>query len=259
MSVSAQVNYHVKRPEQQAYIIDADGVTGNLVAPFQDRATVSVEDLRGRENTLRFETDSVAFFNKPTVVTEFGEGEHWKADYDRELTALLQNEVGAREVVIFDHTVRVDDPNSGRKPARNVHSDYSEAGARQRLKDLLGVEKAAEWEKDHFGFINVWRPVKHPITTAPLGFVRSQTVKPDDWIMLDLIYPDRRGQIMGLVHTRAHEWIYLSEMTPAEVAVFNIYDNKGLASIAHSALDLGEPQGVLHPRMSIESRTLVRY
>ncbi|MBO6894916.1 MAG: hypothetical protein JJ866_23465 [Roseibium sp.] len=259
MSVTAQVNYHVKRPEQQAYIIDAGGVAGKLVSPVQDRATVSVSDMRGLENTLRFETDGLAFLRKPSRVVEFDDSGDWKGAYDCELTELLKSEVGARDVVIFDHTVRIDDPKSGRKPARNVHSDYSEAGAHQRLKDLLGQERAAEWEEGHFGFINIWRPVRHPIASAPLGFIRSQTVRHDDWIMLDLIYPDRTGQIMGLVHGQDHEWIYLSGMTPEEIAVFNIYDNKGLASIAHSAIDLVETPDTEHPRMSIESRTLVRY
>ena len=76
---------------------------------------------------------------------------------------------------------------------------------------------------------------------------------------LDLIYPDRTGQIMGLAGNPAHEWLYQSRMTPDEIALFNIYDNRGLPSIAHSALDLVEDPKVTTIRQSIESRTLVRY
>lgn len=77
--------------------------------------------------------------------------------------------------------------------------------------------------------------------------------------MLDLIYPDRQGQILGLARNPEHEWLYQSRMTPDEVAFFNIYDNRGRPSIAHSALDMVEDQCVTSIRKSIESRTLVRY
>ncbi|MEX0309894.1 MAG: CmcJ/NvfI family oxidoreductase, partial [Tateyamaria sp.] len=167
--------------------------------------------------------------------------------------------LGAREVVIFDHTVRTDDPDATRKPARNVHSDYSTDGAAQRLVDLLGADAAADWSQGHYAFINIWRPIAHPINSAPLGFVRPSSVDPADWILLDLIYPDRKGQIMGLVGNLRHAWIYRSKMTPDEIAFFNIYDNRGLPSIAHSALDMVEDPNVTTVRTSIESRTLVRY
>ncbi len=123
----------------------------------------------------------------------------------------------------------------------------------------MGAEAAAEWARGHYAFVNVWRPVDHPINSAPLGFVRPSSVEPSDWILLDLIYPDRNGQIMGLVGNPRHEWIYQSKMTPDEVAIFNIYDNRGAPSIAHSALDMVEDSNVNTIRKSIESRTLVRY
>ena len=166
--------------------------------------------------------------------------------------------IGARDVRIFDHTIRIDDPNAGRQPARNVHSDYSPAGAQQRLKDLLGDTLAAEWSDGHFAFVNVWRPIDNVIQSAPLGFIRPASVAPEDWVTIELIYPDRRGQIMGLVCNPKHEWLYQSHMSPDEVAIFNIYDNRGRASIGHSALNAPvEPGAPL--RKSIESRTLVRY
>lgn len=81
----------------------------------------------------------------------------------------------------------------------------------------------------------------------------------EDWVLLDLIYPDRKGQIMGLVNKPNHDWLYQSKMTPDEVAFFNIYDNRGLPSIAHCALDVVENPIIATIRKSIESGTLVRY
>lgn len=258
MSQFGTVNYHIHKPERQAFEIDAGGVVGCLVSPELVPTEVTVLDVRRGETSVQFKRDSVGFQTAPTAVIAFS-GAKWQETYDRELTELLRQALGAQDVVVFDHTVREDDPHSDRKPARNVHSDYSAEGAGKRLVDILGPERAAEWSTGHYAFINVWRPVGAPINSAPLGFVRPASVQPEDWILIDLIYPDRRGHIMGLAANAAHEWLYRSRMTPEEVAFFNIYDNRGLASIGHSAIDLVEDPSVTDIRKSIESRTLVRY
>ncbi|MEM7695461.1 MAG: CmcJ/NvfI family oxidoreductase [Pseudomonadota bacterium] len=257
MAREGTVNYHVHKPERQAFEIDAGGVVGRLIAPELAPTTVQVNDVHAG-TTVTFDHDSVAFHTAPSAVTDFA-AEGWTATYDSELRTLLTATLGAKEVVVFDHTVREDDPNSDRKPARNVHSDYSAEGAQKRLVDILGTERAAEWARGRYAFINVWRPVGAAINSAPLGFVRPSTVAPEDWILIDLIYPDRRGHIMGLSARRSHEWVYQSKMTPDEVAIFNIYDNGGLASIGHSAIDMVEDESILRVRKSIGSRTLVRY
>ncbi len=258
MTRTATVNYHVHKSYRQAFELDAGGVAGDLISPELIATSVVLADNRTTTSSVSFACDAVEIMPLETQVRDFA-GDSWKPIYDTEIKAMLQDKLGAREVVVFDHTVRTDDPGATRKPARNVHSDYSKDGAEQRLVDLLGAETAAEWAQGHYAFVNVWRPVGHPINSAPLGFVRPSSVDPSDWILLDLIYPERKGQIMGLVGNPEHEWIYQSKMTPDEVAIFNIDDNRGLSSIAHSALDMVEDPNITTIRKSIESRTLVRY
>ena len=258
MQATATVNYHVTSPQEQAFHIDAGGEEGKIISPVLVPTQVNLHDARNGTR-VSFASDSVVFVNSPTAVPSFAAEADWRDTYDEELKALLAQQIGARETIVFDHTVRIDDPDATRKPARNVHSDYSPKGAHQRLRDLIGPEKAKEWETGHFGFINVWRPVDHPINSAPLGFVRPSSVAEEDWLTIKLVYPDRTGSIMGLVANKRHEWIYMSKMTPDEAALFNIYDNRGKPSIAHSALDRVEDAGITMPRKSIESRTLVRY
>jgi hypothetical protein len=259
MTQMATVNYHVHKPERQAFELDAGGIVGNLISPELAPTEVSVFDERAVGVATTFEDASVAFTDFPTKVQTFGKDQSWRKTYDAELTQLLSDEINAKEVVIFDHTVRVDDPEAVRKPARNVHSDYSIDGAKQRLVDLLGADKAAEWSEGHYAFINVWRPVGDTINSAPLGFVLPESVAEEDWILLDLIYPDRKGQILGLAANPDHEWVYMSKMTPQDVVYFNIFDSRGRPSIAHSALDMVEDPSISTIRKSIESRTLVRY
>ena len=250
------VNYHLHTSQRQAYRIDADGVSGSLMSPEHVPTEVVLRDQRANPTGTSFTHDGIGFMLAPTAIEVTQEG--WQDAYEAELIALLTRTLEVDAVRVFDHTLRVDDAAALRRPARNVHADYSPQGARARLETLLGPDDAAAWDAGHYAFVNVWRPVSDIVLTAPLGFVRPRTVRPEDWLTLDLVYPDRIGQIMGLVGNPEHEWLYRSEMTCDEVVMFNIHDNRGRPPVAHSAVDLIEsPPGVV--RKSIESRTLIRY
>ncbi|MEM7704196.1 MAG: CmcJ/NvfI family oxidoreductase [Pseudomonadota bacterium] len=259
MSTSALVNYHVRSEARQAFRFDVGGVIGNLESPELVPTRVEVDDLRDGKRTVDFAADGITFEQFPSAESRFDNSRDWEAAYDLELTKLLRGRINAREVIVFDHTVRVDDPGAPRKPARNVHNDYSTAGARQRVIDLVGSEAARDYEAGHYAFINVWRPIERPIDSSPLGFIRPESIEPDDWMTIDLIYPDRVGQILGVAANASHSWFYLSRMRPDEVVIFNIYDNRGRPFLGHSALDMIEPKTTPTLRKSIESRTLVRF
>ena len=260
MSVKAKVNYHIKSIERQAFQFDVDGIAGNLVSPELVPIEVEVQDLRDGDFKVKFSDDGITFENHESQTSKFDGSTEWVGSYDRELTSLLKEKIGAKEVIVYDHTVRIDDPNADRKPARNVHNDYSIQGAHQRLIDLVGREKAKEFHDSHFGFVNVWRPVEQIIMNSPLGFIRPSSINPEDWMTIELIYPDRIGQILGVASNQDHEWFYMSKMKPNDVAIFNIYDNKTIPSLGHSALDFMEYAATINmKRKSIESRTLVLY
>lgn len=259
MQVSASVNYHVHKDAPQAFEFDVDGIVGNLVSPELVATPIDVRDLRNQTRSTRFDADGIVFVEQASTVHGFAAGGDWQAAYDGELQQLLKSKIGAKEVIVFDHTVRIDDPEAARRPARNVHNDYNQAGAEQRLIDIVGKDRAKDFHKAGYGFVNVWRPIKHTIQSSPLGFIRPSSMTPNDWIDIGLIYPDRFGQILGVAANPAHEWFFKSEMTPDEAIIFNIYDNTGRPHLAHSALDLPGDAAVTIPRKSIESRTLVRY
>ncbi len=258
MTTTATVNYHIHKPERQAFELDAGGIVGNLVSPELVATTVRVQDMRSSRMNPSFEQLSVEFAEFQTEVDVLRDELAWQSAYDADIQRFLKSRLDIDEVIVFDHTMRIDDEKSERKPARNVHSDYSIEGAQQRLIDLLGEAQATEWAAGHYAFINVWRPVEK-VVSSPLGFILPDSVDDQDWILLDLIYPDRQGQILGVAANPAHQWIYQSNMTPNEVAFFNIFDNRGTPCIAHSALDMPDDAKKNAVRKSIESRTLVRY
>ena len=259
MPVSASVNYHIVKPEPQAFVFDVDGIVGNLISPELVPTDVEVLDLRDQSRIPEFDTEGIEFIHQPSGIENFQAGTDWEPAYNAELEQLLKAEIGAAEVVVFDHTVRIDDPNAPRRPARNVHNDYNRAGAEQRLIDIVGDARAIDFHAAGFGFVNVWRPIEHTIQSSPLGFIRPASMNEKDWMDIGLIYPDRFGQILGVAANPKHEWFFMSEMTPDEAVIFNIYDSTGRPHLAHSALDLSGEEAVTVPRKSIESRTLVRY
>lgn len=259
MPITASVNYHVKSDAPQAFEFDADGVIGQLISPELITTTIKVDDLRNTKTQPNFQTDGITFIKHASEITQFKDEVSWQARYEQELRALLRETIGAVDVLVFDHTIRTDDPSAERRPARNVHNDYNAHGAEQRLVDIVGEKRAQNFRVGHFAFVNIWRPVGRPIQSSPLGFIDPHSMDIDDWMDIDLIYPDRRGQILGVANNPAHQWFFKSQMTPDEVAIFNIYDNGGRPHLAHSALDLPGDDQVRVPRKSIESRTLVRY
>jgi len=259
MSETAVVNYHLKSAEPQAFRFDVDGVVGNLVSPNLAPTKIRVQDLRNGSSPVEFTTDGITFEKHRSVIKNFCDLPGWIEIYNHELRSILAEKIGAKEVIVFDHTVRIDNPDADRKPARNVHNDYSPSGAEQRLVEILGEEKANEFQFGHYGFVNVWRPVEHPITSAPLGFIRPSSIKAEDWMAIELIYPDRTGQILGVAASDDHDWFYLSKMTPDEIVIFNIYDNEGRPFLGHSALEMDNKSCIPAPRKSIESRTVIRY
>lgn len=259
MNIRAAVNYHVVSDMPQAFQFDVDGLVGNLISPELVAAEVNVKDVREGSCSVSFNADGIVFTSAPSNTSRFDDSGEWQQDYDAEISQLLMGQTGALEVIVFDHTVRIDNPNATRKPARNVHNDYSPKGAKQRLIDLVGQQRASEFSNGEYGFVNVWRPIENPIITSPLGFIRPSSMVSADWMTIELIYPDRKGQILGVAATPKHEWFYQSHMRPDEVIIFNIYDNTGRPYLAHSALDVIGQKEMPLPRKSIETRTLVRY
>lgn len=259
MNVKARVNYHVKSEQPQAFQFDVDGIDGNLISPELLTTEIQVTDVRNNNASVNFDRDGITFVNHTSTTQAFDVANAWKNSYDQEISTLLKSEIGAQEVLVFDNTIRVDDIDAIRKPARNVHNDYSLDGANQRLIDLLGKEKAALYQQGGFGFVNVWRPIQQVITSSPLGFIRPSSMNSNDWLTIGLIYPERLGQILGVTANAQHDWFYQSNMSPDELIIFNIYDNTGRPHLAHSALDIVDQKHSSVARKSIETRTLVRY
>ena len=95
---------------------------------------------------------------------------------------------------------------------------------------------------------------------APLAVCNAQTVKQEQLIASDLVYPHRVGETYSVTFDQAHRWFYVPEMNIDEVLLLKCYDSEtdGRARFApHTAFTDPTTPPDAAPRESIELRTLV--
>ena len=254
------VNYHaVDNVKTYMMRIDAEM---NEVLPKIDKTEVTLHDPRVGEE-LKFSKCGLEYAFYPTSVQKFDDtlDDRTKDIYERELADLLKSKLeNVSEVFVFDYLVR-SNKSETRGPARHVHVDYTASSAEKRMRDMLGNQRAWEWFKDdgHFGIINVWRPLDHPVERDPLGFIDPSTVGPDDSHILKIDHTGRVGVILGVENRERHKWLVIDKMNPDMVWIFCQFDSRGLQGVPHSAVEVVGTDEKARPRRSIECRVLVRY
>ena len=98
---------------------------------------ITIHDGRPIAEELDMEVQGFEFLKCDTAVTDFTDDEQVKNIYSG---TLLLERTGAKEVLIFDHTIRVGDPKKREKlgvrdPVRSAHNDFTDNSAPQRVKE----------------------------------------------------------------------------------------------------------------------------
>ena len=183
--------------------------------------------------------------------------------YYEECIALVKKYTGAGRVEIFDHTYRIQDPLKRDKfktgaPVLTVHNDYTDWSGPKRVRDIL-PDEADVLLKNRYVMVNVWRPLIEPVLTDPLVLCDASSMKAEDLIASDHIYPDRRGETYRVAYADGQKWMYFPEMNTSEVVLIKCFDTEtdGRARLsAHGAAKLAEEPRDFIPRESLEVRTI---
>lgn len=85
--------------------------------------------------------EGFALVRHETALADFADADAIERLYYPEMQALLRQETGAAEVVVFDHNLRRDGSNGRndeghRPPVRRIHNDFTARSATRRLADL---------------------------------------------------------------------------------------------------------------------------
>ncbi len=228
------------------------------------RQTVAIHDARTIADRLSLDREGFALTQYESAVSNFYDEDEVRAVYYPECERLLKDATGAARVVVFDHIVRcAPRSRNGEKgikePAKGAHNDYTLRSGPQRLRDLLPDEAEALLE-NRFAIINVWRPIRGPVQESPLAVCDAQSLRPDDFVASDLIYPHRRGETSAVTFSPNHCWYYVPDMQPDEALLLKCYDSAedGRARFtAHTGFDDPTSPPEAAPRESIETRAFV--
>ena len=265
-AVEAPLTYTSDTGERLAYQITESSEDEDN-ASIRERYAIHqmpVHDVRPGADSLSLDREGFILRHAVSAVADFYDADQVSAVYDAEIERLVKQETGAEKVVIFDHTIRVESDEKRReKQAREIvnlaHNDYTVKSGPQRVRDLLEPDEAERRLRSRFAIYNLWRPIAGTVLSAPLAICDSRSIAPGDWVLVDLVYADRVGEIYNLAHNADHRWCYFPNMETDEVMMFKSYDSMddGRARFTpHTAFaDPSTPTGA-PPRESIETRAL---
>jgi hypothetical protein len=189
-----------------------------------------------------------------------------KRVYYPAVEAFMRATLKADRILIFDHTVRrrvegaADIRGAGpRQPATRVHVDQTLTSGPNRVREHV-PDEADELLKGRVQVINVWRPIVGPLEDSPLAVCDATSIRFEDLVPSDLVYPHRVGETYSVKYNPDHQWFYVPQMQSDEALLLKCSDTAESVPARftpHSAfVDPTTPSGA-RPRESIEVRTLV--
>lgn len=194
---------------------------------------------------------------RPSSIHASGAEEDFATAGRAEAAELVAAATGAARTHVFDHTFRRASPDALRQPSTRVHNDYTAASAAQRVRDLMGEEAEALLQRP-FAFVNVWRPLRHPAVDWPLALCDARSVGEGELRPTDIVYPDRTGEIYGLVHAPQQRWWHYPDMQLDEALLIKCYDSRPDVArfTPHTAFESPLTPPGAPARESIEFRTI---
>jgi len=232
----------------------------------------NVENVRGTEAEYKLDQSGFEFHQASTSLSadDFNNEDKIKNIYYQEVIDTIKRFTGASKVVVFDHTLRNNDPNpptsqaSRRKTADRVHVDQTPSAAARRVTRHLPASEADSRLKGRYQIINLWRPIRHEAYDRPLALCDYRSLDhKKDLVPTILQYPDYSGETYSVNYNPNHRWKYLKGMTPDEAILIKCADSITDGSVAictpHTAFDDPTKPGNTKFRESIEVRTLVFY
>jgi len=246
------------------YASQGGGDETRYLGDYEER-TVALRDGRAemaRGGAFDLDREGFVLLHHDSAVADFYDDDEIARVYTPEVAALVEAATGAARVLVFDYTRRSDSPATQaarriRDPASIVHNDYTARSAPRRLRDLLPAAEAERLLERRFAVVNVWRPIRGPVTTTPLALCDAASVAAGDLVASERRAKARTGEIQQALYSPAHRWFWFPGMRPDEAVLIKTYDSAtdGRARFTlHTAFrnPAAAPDAV--PRESIEAR-----
>ncbi len=264
-TIQIELGYLIPSTKKPIYIASEGGAEARLdiSAQFAPHA-VTIYDARENNPAPTLDREGFTLVNHNTSVADFYDDAQVRDVYEREAANLVQQATGAIHVVVFDNTRRSDatairGARNTREPSAVIHNDYTDASARQRVRDILPAEEAEARLRQRFAIINVWRSIAGPVLTTPLALCDATSIRDTDLVASERRAKDRIGELQLVTYNPDHRWFWFSAMTRNEAALIKTFDSSldGQARRAiHTAFVNPDAPAGAEPRESMETRTL---
>lgn len=254
----------LEKPRVRVPFDQAEGIerTGTYHA-----VPVVIRDARSLPEPPTLDREGFALVPHSSAVADFFDLPVVERVYHPEVRELLERATGAKEVHIFDHTVRVEDEAMRRTlglraPVAVVHNDYTEASAMQRVRDFFPPRQAARLLAGRLAFVNVWRSIGASAERNPLAAADGRSVPRRDFVAVDMVYADRVGEIYHNTHSSGQRWFYFAGMQRDEAMLVKCFDSATdgrTRYTAHAGFANPHAPRDAPPRQSIEVRAILSF
>jgi hypothetical protein len=266
-AIKAPLMFMVSSGEKPQVLMSSNHAEANRRTGEFRWVRLSITDARALPDAPTLDREGFALVPHETRVKDFFDTSAVGEVYYPEVAELLRRATGATEVHIFDHTLRVEDEDKRRAhgtrlPVSVVHNDFTERSGPQRVRDLLRPEKAERFMGHRFAMVNVWRSFGPSAERFPLAAADGRTVPAADYLAVDIVYPDRTGEIYQNAYSEGQRWYYFSGMRHNEVLLLKCFDTAQdgrTRYTAHSGFANPHASADTAPRESIEVRTLLSF
>lgn len=264
-SVRGVMNYTVDNGLPPDYYFYEPDPSLKLNPPGTDAREVDIEDGWDRAEQFNVDREGFELREVDASFVRFEDDAAIHREFYPQVVSQIKAWTGAKEVVIFDHTLRrrmaadLKVQTEVSRPAVTlVHSDYTVLSGPQRVREVMG-DRAEPLLQRRVAFYNLWKPLTRRVEELPLAMIDAQTHEDADFLRMDLKYSERTGEIYVMRHSDQHRWVYFPHMEAHHALLLKTYDSctdGRCRFMGHSAFeDPSTPADAL-PRESIEVRTM---
>lgn len=228
----------------------------------------TIHDLRGLEDTVSFDKDSLKLLQNAPVPTgvDFSSDESIQSKHYPSVEKQIREAMPeSTKIHVFRHAVRkTDDPAKYAPAAMFAHIDQMGPAVADRVRRHLGDE-AESLLRGRYRLVHHWQVINEPVQSCPLTFASAETVGPDDVDPVVSHLPSFSEDFGVARFRKAQKWQYWSGVKPSEAILMQLFDSaaadpasgvKGGRAIHSAFMDPRTPENA-PPRFSIETSVLV--
>ena len=226
MAIEAVLNYLLPSDQPPTARSAGPGAAETSVGCELDPRTIAIDDARPMAERASLDEEGFRLIRRPTRA-RVDQDYTVRSGYLPEVEALVKQETGAARVIAFDPTRRSsakDAPPPNSAPVLRVHNDFTDAAARQTLRQLLPHD-ADDLLRTRMAILQLWRPLRRVVESLPLAIADARSLAPHHFVIARRYYPGWSGEHHLVVYDAGHRWYWIPQMSPNEALLFKVYDS----------------------------------